>query len=106
VPEHPQRSGVDGFHDRVVNDLLDAEPGLALEDRQETVAFVRRQLAGMPVHLRLGVAGVAVLLGVLGRGRIDPDRWERSPLPFVPQYVRMLRSLVLFASYEPRLEDA
>ena len=74
--------------------------------------YVDGALRAMPEYLRGGVAAGTVVLGtwarVLGRrGGSDPaalvelvDRWEESPLGPVRQYVRLLRSLVLFAECE------
>jgi len=74
--------------------------------------YVDGALRAMPEYLRAGVAAESVALGawagLLGRRRgSDPaalvqllDRWEESPLGPVRQYVRLLRSLVLFAECE------
>ena len=74
--------------------------------------YVDGALRAMPEYLRVGVAaesvGLGAWAGVLGRrGASDPealvrllDRWEESPVGFVRQYVRLLRSLVLFAECE------
>ena len=74
--------------------------------------YVDGSLRAMPEYLRAGVAAESVALGawagVLGRRRRgDPedlvdllDRWEESRVGVVRQYVRLLRSLVLFAECE------
>jgi hypothetical protein len=62
-------------------------------------AFVAGSLGDMPEHLRLGVLAQSVLLSLLVRGDIG-HRLERSRIPLVPQYVRLFRSLVLFAEQE------
>lgn len=74
--------------------------------------YVDGALRAMPEYLRAGVAVESVALGtwaaLLGRrSGNDPDalvrvldRWEQSPIGLVRQYVRLLRSLVLFAECE------
>jgi hypothetical protein len=91
------------FHEQVTAALVESEaPELDTREQAEVEGFVARQLVAMPPHLRLGVSAVAVLLSTTGRGRVEPERWDASRVPFVPLYVRMLRSLVLFAAYETR----
>ena len=83
--------------------------------RSEVEAFVDGSLRDMPEHLRAGVVGESVLLGTYvaglrAAGRLpsdDPqalarllDRWESSRIGVLRQYVRLLRSLVLFAEHE------
>lgn len=73
--------------------------------------YVDGALRAMPEYLRAGVAAESVALGAWaglsgGRGRgaealvARLDAWEESPIGPVRQYVRLLRSLVLFAEYE------
>ena len=73
--------------------------------------FVDGTLRSMPEHLRAGVLAESVALGTLatvvrsGRGQTGThDRlldWiERSPVGLLRQYVRLFRSLVLFAEQE------
>ena len=94
---------------QVVRALIDTrEP----ESRAAIEAFVDGALRSMPEYLRAGVAAESIGLGALLRvqlatGRITGeqlseqlDRWEESPISVVSQYVRMLRSLVLFAEHE------
>ncbi|GIU90797.1 MAG: hypothetical protein KatS3mg010_1896 [Acidimicrobiia bacterium] len=67
----------------------------------------------MPEHLRAGVGRrVARVRRVVARGarsrpaldrervRARLERWRRSPLDPIRQYVRLLESLVLFAEHE------
>jgi hypothetical protein len=61
----------------------------------------------MPEHLRAGVVAESLLLGTWDRARrrgspgaVDLDPLERSRIDVVRQYVRLLRSLVLFAENE------
>ena len=74
-------------------------------------SYVEGALRSMPHHLRAGLAGESLLLGgwaalssARGRGRTALlDRlefWDASRLDVVRQYVRLLRSLVLFAENE------
>jgi hypothetical protein len=83
--------------------------------RSSVEAFVEGTLRDWPEHLRLGVAGVSVLLGCYvgalrctGRLRGDDrdgfarlvERWESSPVGLVRAYVRAIRSLVIVAEHE------
>jgi hypothetical protein len=68
-------------------------------------AWVDGSLRDMPEHLRFGVAAESVALGLWARvrGADDPAllrSFESSPVWPVRQYVRLLRSLVLFAENE------
>ena len=71
--------------------------------------WVDGSLRTMPQHLRLGVAGETLVLtgwtalrGRRAEGDLDdlPGSLERSPLMPLRQYVRLFRSLVLFAEQE------
>jgi hypothetical protein len=74
--------------------------------------YVDGCLRTMPEYLRAGMTAETMVLGawagLLGRrGGADPeglvrllDRWEDSRIGPVNQYVRLLRSLVLFAECE------
>jgi hypothetical protein len=83
--------------------------------RSSVESFVDGSLRDMPEHLRAGVAGESLLLGsyvaALRRaGRLpdgDPralaallDGWETSRIGVLRQYVRMMKSLVVFAENE------
>jgi hypothetical protein len=83
--------------------------------------YVDGVLRAMPEHLRLGVAAESIVLGTgeglarrLGSRRPLGDRitaWEHSRIGPIRQYVRLLSSLVIFASEEladelPEDEDA
>jgi hypothetical protein len=90
----------------------DAEPSqhAAIE------SYVDGALRAMPEHIRWGVAAESVALGAWARAdafrrrhkphgthqgdgpRLEP--LDRSPIAPVRQYVRLLRSLVIFAQYE------
>jgi hypothetical protein len=77
-------------------------------------AFVNGSLRDMPEAIRAGVVGESVLLSAyvaalraMGRLDADPgslaahlDRWEASRMGVLRQYVRMMRSLVVFAEHE------
>lgn len=83
--------------------------------RSSVEAFVDGSLRDMPEHLRLGVLGESVLLGTYvtalrATGHLaadDPDglarhldAWETSRIGVLRQYVRMMKSLVVFAENE------
>jgi len=97
-----------GFEREVVASLVStADP----ETRSAVLAYVDGSLRVMPEYLRAGVAAESLLLGtwVRLRGKLGaPDRplveqldaWEGSRIGPVRQYVRLLRSLALFAECE------
>ncbi len=73
--------------------------------------FVDTSFAAMPQHLRLGVVGESLLLGVFVRLRYAPNpsdadvlaamtAWEHNPIGVIRQYARLLTSLVTFAQQE------
>jgi hypothetical protein len=83
--------------------------------RSSVESFVDGSLRDMPEHLRAGVIGESLLLGTYvaalrGAGRLpagDPaallaqlESWETSPIGVLRQYVRMMKSLVVFAENE------
>jgi len=74
--------------------------------RTEVEAFVEGSLDDMPEFLRLGVLVETVAFAALSKVRRNGDLLalidllERSPIPLVHQYVRLFRSLVLFAEQE------
>ena len=74
-------------------------------DRAAVAAWVDGSLRAMPELLRAGVAAGSVVLGAWSTIRgLDGERLvaslERSPLPPVRLYLRLLRSLVLFGDLE------
>jgi hypothetical protein len=91
-----------GFERRFVHALVaSGDPAI----RRRVEAWVAGSLRTMPQHLRLGVLGETVLLsGWSAVSRRDvatlPATLERSPLMPLRQYVRLFRSLVLFAEQE------
>ncbi|MGH9014054.1 MAG: hypothetical protein ACRDZ1_09005 [Acidimicrobiia bacterium] len=97
------------FEREVVTTLLDTDDR---ERRWEVEEYVDGALRSMPEHLRAGVIAESLLLGGWARlqralGRLDQrslgtrlEAWESSPIGPVRQYVRMMRSLVLFAEHE------
>ncbi|HET6967488.1 MAG TPA: hypothetical protein VFI44_04375, partial [Ornithinibacter sp.] len=100
------------FEREVVGALIDSPEQPV---RSAVEAFVDGTLRDMPEHLRLGVVGESVLLGVyvaaLRRaGRLPAgdrhallallDRWEASPIGPLQAYVRLLKSLVVLAENE------
>jgi hypothetical protein len=72
--------------------------------------YVDGVLRAMPELLRIGVAGESIVLGAgtwlaarLGSRRLLSERlegWEHSRIGPIRQYVRLLSSLVIFASEE------
>jgi len=73
------------------------------ERREEVASFVEGALHAMPEHLRVAIGGASVGLGLVslvGGGRPSVRSLDRSPIPQLRQYVRMFRSLVLFAEQE------
>jgi hypothetical protein len=75
--------------------------------RAEVAAYVDETLHAMPEHLRAGMAAESLALGAWARLRggtgtsgASLERLESSRLDPVRQYVRLLRSLVLFAEHE------
>jgi hypothetical protein len=93
---------VSGFERRVVSALTTStDPGV----RDGVAAWVEASLHDMPEHLRAGVLAQSVALGAWARLRGQEDAallrsFERSPLWPVRQYLRLLRSLVIFAEQE------
>lgn len=100
------------FERRVVACLTrTSDPAL----RAAVMDYVDGCLAGMPEHLRAGVAAETLALGawtrLRGFGRTGDDAlrarlaaWEDHPVDVIRQYVRLLHSLVLFA--ETELQDS
>jgi hypothetical protein len=91
-----------GFERRFV-DALTTTPDPAT--RQRVAAWVEGSLRTMPQHLRFGVAGETVLLATWSTlARRDAiavaSALDRSPVGLLRQYVRLFRSLVLFAEQE------
>ena len=74
--------------------------------RRDVEAFVEGSLDDMPEFLRLGVLVETVAFATLAKATRARDllalfdRLERSPIPLVRQYLRLFRSLVLFAEQE------
>lgn len=92
-----------GFERRIVAALTTApDPSL----RAGVEGWVEATLGDMPEFLRLGVAAETIGLGLYARVRPGLDdaaliqAFESSPLWPVRQYVRLLRSLVIFAEQE------
>lgn len=93
------------FERRVVASLVDA---LDPPQQAAVTAYVEGALSAMPAHLRFGVAGESALFGVWAtlqrvRGWSTAravDALDHSTIPLVRQWVRLLRSLVIFASHE------
>ena len=98
------------FEREVVAALVGSDdPGV----RSSVEAFVDGSLRDKPEHLRLGLAGESILLGgyaaaLRALGRLDRDdalaarlnSWETGPIGVVRQYVRAMKSLVIFAENE------
>ena len=106
------------FEREVVEALVGSpDPGV----RAGVEAFVDASLRDMPEHLRAGVIGESVLLGTYAAGLRalgllpagDPaalagllERWESSRIGVLRQYVRLVKSLVVFAENELTPEAA
>ena len=96
------------FERRVVDALL---ASVADPKRTTVATHVDGVLRDMPEHIRAGIAGQSVLLGAwwTTRSRFPGgdnggvaliEHLEASPIGLVRQYIRLLRSLVLFAEHE------
>jgi hypothetical protein len=100
------------FERRVVTSMIGTDDP---QIRSEVVSFVDGALAAMPEFLRLGITSISIGAGTLdaarrlvGNRRSDDATlaWlEAHPIGLVRQWVRALRSLVLFAENE-KLEAA
>ena len=91
-----------GFERRMVA-ALTTTPDASV--RAGVAGWVDDTLRDMPEHLRLGVLVQSIALGVWARVRRSDDAslvrsFDRSPLWPVRGYVRLLRSLVLYAEHE------
>lgn len=95
------------YERRVVDALLTTTDA---DQRRTVTDFVSGALGAMPELLRLGIWGISVLLGcwatvrdAVGR-RPEPAAevaWlDSHPVGLIRQWVRALRSLVLFAEQE------
>ena len=90
------------FERRLVAALTDTDA----DRRQRVGEFVEGSLEAMPEHLRLGVLAESVAFATWARLRGTRDvadlvrTLEASPIALVRQYVRLFRSLVLFAEQE------
>jgi hypothetical protein len=89
------------FERRVVGGLTTTEDA---DRRREVAAFVDGALHSMPEHLRLALVAASLGLGVwsmaLGGRGPSVQSLDTSPIPQLRQYVRVFRSLVLFAEQE------
>jgi len=88
------------YERQVVSELTTTDDA---DRREEVASFVDGALRAMPEHLRLAIGGASVGLGVVslvGGGRPSVRSLDTSPIPQLRQYVRMFRSLVLFAEQE------
>jgi len=91
------------WFERQVVDRLVTTPDV--RRRRDIESFVDGALHAMPEHLRVSVGGASVVLGGWARlVRPDSSRLVRSldtsPIAPIRQYVRLFRSLVLFAEQE------
>lgn len=94
------------FERRVVTAMLTSEDP---QQRASTLDYVAGALGELPEVIRTGVWGESVALGSWYRlrdlageldGRALVESLESNPIGLVRQYVRLLRSLVLFAEQE------
>src|SRR3954470_5790438 len=73
------------------------------ERRAAIAAFVDATLHDMPEHIRAGIAAASVALGGWSKvrpGGVGVESLDGSRLGPLRQYVRLFRSLVLFAEEE------
>ena len=88
------------FERQVVDRLIGTgDPSL----RAAVEQHVDGTLRVMPEHIRAGIGAASLALGGLSRlrgGRIDVGALDRSRIGPIRQYVRLFRSLVLFAEEE------
>ena len=95
------------YERRVITALLtSSDPA----EERSISSYVGSSLAAMPEILRFGIAAISVALGawsalrrLVGAGRSGPAEvaWlEAHPVGLVRQWVRALRSLVMFAEQE------
>jgi hypothetical protein len=72
--------------------------------REKVASFVDGTLHSMPEHLRAALGAASLVLGtysrVVGHDRPGVHSLDTSPIPQLRQYVRLFRSLVLFAEQE------
>jgi hypothetical protein len=90
------------FERQVVASLVD---GGSDEHRAAVERWVEASLADMPEHLRAGVIAESLALAAAARlARRSPESTvallDSSPIGLLRQYVRLFRSLVLFAENE------
>ena len=90
------------FERHVVDGLVTTDDA---RRRRDIVAYVDGSVRALPEHLRFAIGAASVLLGAVARLlRPDPARavrvLDRSPIAPMRQYVRLFRSLVLFAENE------
>ena len=74
-------------------------------ESDEGVAYAVDRLADLPFHLRIGVDMLALALATAGPER-SIEAIGTTPLPLVSMYPKLVRSLVLFAAYDPRPKGA
>lgn len=81
--------------------LLAADvPDVSPADRARSVAFVGQQIAALPPHLRAGVHAAGIAAAALGRRRAARAASRVARIGPLGEYVRLVRSLALFAVYE------
>jgi hypothetical protein len=89
------------FERRVVSTLT---AGMEEPLRSRVTEYVDETLGVMPPHLRAGMVAESLALGawarVRARGDARLESLDASPIDPVRQYVRLFRSLVLFAEHE------
>lgn len=93
VVVHPPTTPFARFADRLLAVEL---PDLPADRRNATVSFIGRRVRQIPTPLRIGVELLAVGVGVLQRlvgVERSTDLIRRTPLPFVGELARLVRSL-------------
>jgi hypothetical protein len=103
------------LHRATARSVLEADlPPLSPPVARDVEVWVGNQLEAMPAHVRFGLAVVAVFVtldAIVRTGRpqwrigaqqrhLLLTRWAASPLVPVAQYIRLHRSLVLYAAHE------
>jgi hypothetical protein len=72
---------------------------------REVTTFVEGSLRAMPEFLRFSIGAASIVLGLWAlvarpAGTALVRKLDASPIPQIRQYVRLFRSLVLFAEQE------
>jgi hypothetical protein len=103
-PVPPSRRAVARLVAPYAERLVGADfPALPADRRRLTVAFVTRRVAVIPSFAAVGVAALAVVFRTV---LLVPFGWQLTravtalPVPFVPEYPRLVRSLAVAYIWE------